>query len=130
MPSRNQCGGGICDRKRTFGSTAYLQYVATIKNVAGTIEIVAESEENSQKDSSLGSPSIALVVGTKSFQSGGADSVQIQITGESETTILWSLDIFASFINFAGFSQGDTLLIQESTAPLETENGTLLSTEE
>lgn len=114
--------------KRALGSTAYLQMIATVKNVGGTISIVAEHEDQNQRDSGLGSPSISILAGTKAISS--ADSVQIAITGESDTHILWSLDVFASFISFQGFGTDDTLIIQESTEPLETENGTFLSTEE
>jgi len=114
--------------KRTFGSTAYIQHVATVKNVGGTLEVVDDTEQANQRDSNLGAPSIAVITGTKSL--GSTDAVQLGITGESDTHILWSLDVFASFISFQGFGVDDTLMIQESTEPLETENGTFLSTEE
>lgn len=116
--------------KRAFGTAHYIQQVALVKN-DGSGCVVVDSDQNiHQHDSGVSGRSIEVVAGQVDKDYAGFETVEIRCQGEVNTFIVWTVDVVATWLSFAAYNLPDTVILMENATPLETENGTPISTEE
>ena len=116
--------------RNPVGTTTYIQQSVVAKNVGGVVSIVASTEIQQTSDTVATGRAIGAVAGTKSGETVTLDAVAIRCQGQADCTIHWVLDVQATWQDFSAFNSTDTLLLLESSPPMETEDGNHLSTEE